>query len=49
MPTEPIARIERRQARQQHAARLTFVARQGERTLQHVTRRQDAELVAQLT
>ena len=40
--------LERRQARQQHAARLAFVARQRERAAQDVAGRQDAELVAQL-
>ena len=39
--------FERRQPRQQHAARLALVARQRQRALQHVARRQHAELVAQ--
>ena len=40
--------LERRQARQQHPARLAFVARQRQRAAQHVARRQHAELVAEL-
>jgi len=40
--------FERRQPRQEHAARLAFVASQGQRTLQHVARRQHAQLIAQL-
>ena len=39
--------LERRQARQQDAPRLGFVARQRQRALEHVARRQHAELVAQ--
>ena len=39
--------LERRQPRQQHATRLARVARQRQRALQNVTRRQHAELVAQ--
>ena len=39
--------LERRQPRQQHAPRLGLVARQRQRALQHVARRQHAELVAQ--
>ena len=38
--------LERREPRQQHAAGLAFVARQRQRALQHVARRQHAELVA---
>ena len=40
--------LERRQPRQQHAARFARVARQRQRALQDVARRQHAELVAQL-
>ena len=40
--------LEHRQPRQQHAPRLALVARQRQRALQHVARRQHAELVAQL-
>ena len=40
--------LERRQPREQHAARLAFVARQRQRAPQHVAGRQHAELVAQL-
>ena len=47
MPAEPRV-FERRQPRQQHAARFAFVARQRERTAQDVARRQHAQLVAQL-
>ena len=39
--------LERRQPRQQDAPRLGFVARQRQRALEHVARRQHAELVAQ--
>src|SRR5829696_5326176 len=41
--------LERRQARQQDAASLAFIARQRQRAAQHVARRQHAELVAELT
>ncbi len=41
--------LERRQPRQQHAARLTLVACERERALEHVARRQHAQLVTQLT
>ena len=40
--------LERRQPREQHAPRLARVARQRERALEDVARRQHAELVAQL-
>src|SRR5580765_184658 len=40
--------LKRRQARQQHAARLTLVACEREGAAQDVTRREDAELIAQL-
>ena len=46
-PREPRV-LEHRQPRQQHAPRLALVARQRERALQHVARRQHAQLVAQL-
>ena len=49
MPGQAVVLLERRQARQQHAARFALVARERERALQHVARRQHAELVAQLT
>jgi hypothetical protein len=42
------AAIDRRQPREQHAPRLTLVARERQRALEHVPRRQDAELVTQL-
>ena len=45
---EPGVMLERRQARQEHAPRLAFVARQRQRALQHVAGRQHAELVAEL-
>ena len=45
---QAVVLLERRQPRQQHAARFAFVARQRERALQHVARRQHAQLVAQL-
>jgi hypothetical protein len=48
MAAQPILRIERRQSRQQHAARFAFVARQREGALQHVPGWQYAKLVAQL-
>src|SRR5439155_6013291 len=41
--------LEHRQARQQDATRLARVARERERAFQDVARRQDAELVAQLS
>ena len=40
--------LEHRQPRQQNRARLALVARQRQRALQHVARRQHAQLVAQL-
>ncbi len=45
---EAVVLLERRQPRQQDAARFAFVARQRERALQHVAGRQHAELIAQL-
>src|SRR5262249_47916112 len=41
--------LERRQTRQQHATGFASVAREGERALENVARRQHAELVAKLT
>ena len=41
-------RIDRRQPRQQHAARFGFVTRQRERALQHIAGGQYAKLVAKL-
>jgi len=49
VPAETLVLIERRQARQQHAARLPLVARERERTLEHIARRQHTQLVAKLT
>ena len=40
--------LQRRQPREQHAARLGLVARQGQRAAQHVAGRQDPDLVAEL-
>jgi len=48
VPAETRVLLERRQPRQQHPPRLALVARQRERALQHVARRQHAELVAEL-
>ena len=47
VPAEPRV-LERRQARQQHPPRLALVARQRQRALEDVARRQHAEFVAQL-
>jgi hypothetical protein len=47
VPAQPFV-LERGQPSQQHAARLALVAGQGERTAQHVARRQHAKFVAQL-
>jgi hypothetical protein len=48
-PASRVMMLEHRQPRQQHAARLALVARERERALQHVARRQHAQLVAQLS
>ena len=45
---EPVVVLDRRQSRQQDASRLPLVARERQRALEHVARRQHAELVAQL-
>ena len=47
MPGQPGV-LEGRQARQQHAAGFRLVAGEGQRTLEHVARRQHAQLVAEL-
>ena len=49
VPGEPIVLLERGQPGEQHAPRLAFVARQRQRALQHVARRQHAQLVTQLS
>ena len=49
VPGQTIVLLQRGQSRQQHVACFPFVARQRERALQHVARRQHAELIAKLT
>ena len=48
VPRQLRVTAQHRQARQQHAPRLVLVRRQGQRALEHVARRQHAQLVAQL-
>ena len=49
MAGQPVVLFEHGQAGEQHTPRLTFVARERQGALQHVARRQHAELVTQLT